>query len=416
MYQLIGSLCLGNTIGAQWETPDLTNVLMYSVFNNYKKFYLTLSHPSTPDLLYVDMNVLRTSVSGYSGSVSEWLVSIDNQALPTIPSLPNSLVRYAKYANAIQAGYLIDLGVAGLNYPENYPITSRVDLKITREQFSTQMKLIDTHCLLTINGFFHDCVASDTEAFALNGAVTAKLGNDNHVGIYSFLDIGSLTRKKINPVDIVPMELNSTLMEKVRFTINADLTGKSYFLILGGYLVLPEEDVFFQTGENTFSLNLNKIPYEERILESLNFLDLTSLELVNVDDSPSAVSIQNITSDAVIKKYMTLSQSFLVIVDCENLMIDKKVIKRAAFPGQFLSAEDPVYPLIGGHGKLFEYWKQQENNKWALNCRDTFYKRFVYTEGPRTRALYGSPALDTTRTFEHTYGFLLEISSLKQIV
>ena len=411
MYKFISSLCLGNTVGAQWETPDLTNVLLNSVLLEYKKFYLTLSHPALPTPVFVDMNPLRTSVSGFTGTVSQWLTSLGDTSLPTVSVLPDRRIKYAKFANAIQSGYHLELALAGLNYHPNYPNISKSDIRVTRQHFSTQMGLLDSHCLVTVNGFIHQCLGNETEAFILDGATTARMGNDNHVGIYSFLDIGKLTKIKLDPLTIVPMEAHSTLMEKIRFTVNTDLTNKSFFLVLGGYLVLPQENVFFQTAPNTFSLDLNQIPFVERLLESFTLINLSSLGLIPPSQSVESIDLDQACSDDTIRKYMTLSQSFFVVVDTEELTIDRKVIQRAAFPGQFICYDEPVYPVIGGHGKFFEFWKQQEQGKWVVNTRDTYYRRFIYTEGPTIRTKYASGALDTTRTYDHSQAYMLEISA-----
>lgn len=398
-------------MGAQWETPDLSHVFLVSALLEYKKFYLTLSHPSIVGPLYVDMIAIRGEVTGFNGTVSQWLSSLGNFSLPVIPSLPDQRIRYAKFANATQAGYNIELATAGLYYHPNYPSISKTDLRLTRQQFGSNHKLLETHCLLTVNGFIHDSAANSEEAFILDGATTGRMGNDNHVGIYSFLDIGKLTKVKLDPLRIVPMEANSTLMEKIRFSADVDLEGKSFFLVLGGYLVTPQVNVFFQTGPQTFSLDLNQLPYIERLLESHTLLNLTSLGLIPPNHSPSGFDNSQLKSDATIRKYMTLSQSFLVVVDVENLVVDRKVIQRASFPGQFICWDDPVYPVIGGHGKFFEFWKQEEQGKWTVNTRDTYYRRFIYSEGPGVQANYITAALDTTRMYDHSQAYLLEISA-----
>jgi hypothetical protein len=63
MYELVGSICLGRTIGAQWETPDLQDVLMTNVLFNFSRVYLQLKHPSQEQLLVADLNPLRTELS-----------------------------------------------------------------------------------------------------------------------------------------------------------------------------------------------------------------------------------------------------------------------------------------------------------------------------------------------------------------
>ena len=118
MYQLQGRLCIGRTIGAQWQTPDLNDVFMYSVLTEFKNIFLTITHPASAGPLYVDLNELRVEVSSFPGTVGEWLVAVSGRTLPTVDSLPNGQIRYAKYANATQANYRFSFALAGFNYPD----------------------------------------------------------------------------------------------------------------------------------------------------------------------------------------------------------------------------------------------------------------------------------------------------------
>lgn len=416
MYQLQGSLCLGRTIGAQWQTPNLRDVFMYSVLTEFKNIYLIVSHPAVTDPLYVDLNALRVEVSSYSGTVGEWLVDVGNRSLPTVDSLPNGKLRYAKYGNAIQSNYHFSFALAGLNYPPEASAANFPDLKMTRPSVSTPMRVMDTHCLLTVNGYIHETVSNDIETFILNGGTSARKTGDTHVGIWSFLDIGSVTKVRIDPTKIYPFEPNGTMYEKLRFTVDEDLTGKSVILVLGGYANFPSKVSFYPVGEKTFAVDLKQMHYEDRVIHSRNQIDLTSLELDEIDNAPNHVDLAQLRSDEVIKRYFSLSQSFLVVINVPQLFVNKIPVIRAAFPGQYLYHENPVFPLEGTFGKIFEYWKRQEGSKWSLGVRDAYYKKYMFQEGPMKAPFHVSDALDATYPFDHVYGRLLEISGVPYTV
>ena len=416
MYQLQASLCLGRTIGAQWQTPDLQDVFMYSVLTEFKNIFLTVTHPAAADPLYVDLNELRVEVSSFPGTVSEWLVAVSGRTLPTVDSLPNGQIRYAKYANAIQANYRFSFALAGFNYPDSASSASFPDLKMTRPVISTPMRKMDTHCLVTVNGYIHETTSNDTETFIMNGGTSARMTADTHVGIWSFLDIAALTKVRINPSRIYPFEPNGTMYEKLRFTIDEDLTGKSVILVLGGYASFPNKSFFYQVGEKSFAVDLKLMDYENRVIHSRNQIDLSSLELNEIDNAPHHIDLAQLRSDDVIKKYFDISQSFLVIVDTPQLFINKIPLIRAAFPGQYLYHENPVYPLEGTFGKIFEYWKRQEGVKWSLGTRDAYYKKFMFQEGPMKAPFHASDALDATHPFDHVYGRLIEVSGVPTII
>ena len=414
MYQLKGSLCLGRTIGAQWQSPDLENIFMYSVLSEFKNIFLVVTHPAADGDIYVDLNELRTEVSGYAFSVGRWLVDIGDRALPTVESLPNGELRYAKYGNARQANYHLSFALAGLNYQSEVSNASFPDIKITRPSVSTPMRTMDTHCLVSVNGFVHTTLSNDTETFIINGGITSRRVGESHVGSWSFLDIGKLDKVRIRAENIQPLEINTSLYQKLRFTVDCNLTNKSVMLVLGGYVNFVHPESFYQIGEKTFAVDLKRMQYEDRVMHSRNQIDLTYLELSEIDGSPNHVDKEQLRSDTVIRKYFDLSQSFLVVVDTPQLFVNRIPVIRAAFPGQYLYHENPVYPLQGTFGKFFEYWKRNEGDKWSLGTRDAYYKKFMFHEGAMKEPFHVSDALDPTYPFDHVYGRLLEVSGTPQ--
>lgn len=414
MYLLKNALVLGKTIGAQWNYKDLSDVFVYGAYQEFKKIYLILTHPSSDVDLYVDMDEVRQEAYSFNGSITQWLNSLGNQSLPLVENIPNANIKYAKYSNALQAGYEFKLANTGLHYPEGVSKRTFADIKLTREKFKTDMELIRDYCLLSVNGFFHDHVGNQNEIFIQKGAKSGFKAQESQVGIYSFLDVGKLTKFRLNSAKITPSDEGGNLYQRLRFTVEQNTEDKPFFLVLGGYIIFPQENIFFQSGINTFTLALENLHYEERIMESDHFLDLSDLEIKRPNMSPNGYDLNQLRSDVFIEKYLKMSQTFLVTVDCENLSIERKVIQRASFPGQFLHFEDPVFPILGAHGRFLDYWKILEGNQWSINCTDTYHRNYVYPEGERERANYALAAMDTTRRYEHTQAYMLELSTNKE--
>ena len=413
MYQFQSGICRGHTIGAQWQPLVSADVFCYDLLSEFRDIYLTLTHPAQQGNIYVNLEPLRAELFAYPGTLATFLESIGDRSLPHVDSLPNADLRYVRFGDAVQSGYTLNLGYAGINYPAGLQTAAFPDVQITRIQFATDMTLLDTHCLLTVNGLIHDTTADAKKAFVLDGAVSARLQNKYHVGIVSFLDVGRLTRVRLNPDNIQPFEPGGQMKEKIRFTVSNDLSGKSVFLVLGGFLVFLKEGTFYMNGEKQFVLDLNQLPYIERLLDSQFRINLASLQLPPVDGSPNLISLEAAWSDDVIRRYMTLSQSFLVIVDTPYLAIERFPVQRAAFPGQFITYQDPVNPLMGGYGMLFDYWKINEQKRWSVNVHDNFYRQYVHTEASKHLTKNASDAQDSSRRYDHSQAWFLEISSSK---
>lgn len=412
MYNFVNSVCLSRSIGSQWHEVDLSNILVFDIYTTYSKVYLILSNPSLPDNVYVDFDTQFQEFSSYQGTLNQWLMDLGNRTLPTVDVLPSTSVKVAKYSDAIRSGYKVQLTKIGVVTPDNYPASELQDLVITRPEHKTDMGLIHSHCLVSVNGFYHRTDTDAHKAFVYRGGDTGRRSHINHVGILSFLDIGALTKVPIDPTRIYTQSapgVPSTLKDRIYFDIDQDLTNKSVILVLGGYLVFPEQGTFWQSGDHTLALDINQIPYAQRIYESQRYLDLSGLGLTHFPLSKDAIDVDELYSDDVLKRYLTLSQSFLVIVDTSNLITNKIHLRHSHLPGMFTCYQDPVLPLIVSYGKVAEYWKVFEDGYWAVNVEDSFYRNYVLSQQPIYQLKTINGHLLPNQPFWHSQGHLLEI-------
>jgi len=410
VYTFVNSVCLSRTIGSQWHEVDLSEILVFDIFTTYTKVYLVLSNPVLPDNVYVDMDTLRAEFSSYNGTLNELLIYLDNRSLSTVNSLPSTDIKYAKYSDAIRSGYKVDITKIGVVTPDNYPASELYDLSITRPQYSTDLELIHTHCLVSVNGYYHMTDSDGVKAYVYEGAKTMRKSHLNLLGILSFLDIGQLTKVRLDKDLIVGQTETSPLREKIYFSVPNNLDNKSYMLVLGGYLVFPDGDSFYRNGTHSFVLDLNKLPYLERLFESSLYLDLKDLHLTELDFNPETINVNEAWSDDVIKNYLTLNQSYLVIIDTPNLATNKIHLRHSHLPGMFTAYQDPVYPLIVNYGKAVEYWKTYEDGYWSVTVEDSFFRNYILSQQPTYMNSVVSNNLVPNQPFHHSQGYLLEIA------
>jgi hypothetical protein len=410
MYAFVKAVALSRSSGAQWTELDLSGQVVYNIFSLYTKIYLELSNPALEDNVYVDMDSLRTEFSGYQGTLNVLLVELGNRTLPTVEQLPSTLVKYVRYSDARMAEYKIDLAIAGMTTPTGYPRSELKDLKLTREKYSTDMELLHKYCLMSVNGFVHWDDATTDAAYIIDGGTSCLHSNCNVAGIVSFLDVGELTKLKIPEESIIPTEVGGTLKNKINFTLDADFTNKSVILILGGYLVLPFDNVFWMSGDKTFTLDLNKLPYIERLFESNQYLDLSPLGLTESSLGERVYDVDELWSDQTIKNYMTLSQSFMVIVDIPQLLSNKIFLRDSNSPGEFTAYQEPRFPLIVNYGKIAEYWKTKEDGYWSVRVQDSYLRNYVVSQQPTKDHQQINDHFLAGKPFYHSTGFLLELA------
>lgn len=412
MYSYIKSVCLARTAGSQWIEQNIANHVVFSIYDTFSKVYVELSLPALPQNIYIDLDSLRAEFSSYAGTLNDLLVTLGSRTLETVPQLPNTEIKFVKYSDAIRARYKVDICKIGLNLPDNYPVDGKPDLVLTRPAYETDLTLIHSHCLVTVNGYVHMTDTDGTKAYVVDGGKTLQRSRMNKLGIMSFLDVGRLTKVKILPADISGQTPAGDLYNRTFFTVNRDLTRKTCILVLGGYIVMPEAGVFWQTGTSTFAIDWTKIPHVERIYESEKTLDLSALSLNADPANPNLFSLPEMTSDATLIKYLTMSQSFLLIVDKEYLLTKKVAIKHSNMPGMFTAYQDPTYPLFVGHGKLAEYWKtyEGESQRWSVTVADSYYQNFIISQQNTNNLNLVNNNEVPERSFYNSRGLMLEIS------
>lgn len=414
MYVYSDSVYLTRSVGSQWQKDSVTEVHLetksiFDIFANYSKIYLILTNNMVAGITYVDMDIFKEQYSSSSLTLSELLVLNGDNTLEYVDSIPDTTIKYAKYGDAFRAKYKIDTTIIGVSLPDNYPEEDKKDLVLQRPLYNTDMTTIHSHCLVSVNGYFHMTDTDGTKAYVYEGGNTLHKSKLNALGILSFLDIGQLTKIQLDPTRILAEADDGFLKDKIIFSVEQDLTNKSYMLVLGGYLIFPSFNTFWQSGENTFSLDLNKLPYVERIFESDLYLDLSHLELSDQILGDHVYSAPELWSDETIKKYMTMSQSYLVLVDIPNLYTEKIFLKNSNTPGFFTAYQDPTLPLFINYGKIAEYWKTFEDGYWAVNVNDSYLRNYIITQQNIQNSIGINDHLDPTKPFTYSRGYLLNI-------
>ena len=415
MYTYVKSLTLSKGFNATWSEDDRYTEALGAIFQTTTEFFLTLKEPISDKEVYVDMKYLLQDYATSTKTVEQWLIDNGDNTLPLITKLPDHQLKYVKFSNATQAGYRVFPVKRGYDLDASLPLSDRPDLVLSRKGYETNLALIHSHCLTTVGGFLHNTDTDGNASYIIDGTKVIEKRGFTHVGLISFLDIGRLTKVKIKKENIHRLEVDTPLSDKLVFTTDADLTNKSYLLSIGGYLVTPEDKVFWRSGDQSFTVHLQSLNYIERYLESKGILDLSSLGLPPSDINENVVSLEDLMSDETIKRYLTLSQSFLIVVDTPFLSVNKIHLRGSHVPNKFTSYQDPSYPLSVGYGRLAEYWKTPEAGYWSLAIPDSFYRHFIAGQQPTQFIKMVNDHLLSCPPYYFSRGVLLEMAGTPTI-
>lgn len=411
MYTYIKSIVMKRGIGAQWTIAQLEDRILVDIYREFSYIVHVVNDDSTDSELYINFTATQPLYGDSIELLTEWLENVDPSILVFLDEPPDSKVKYIKYSNAIQVGYVPRLAKIGEHYPENFPLSELNDVGLERPRTSTDVSLIHKKALITVCGFLHLTDTDGKFLYIKDGGRTTKLSNENHIGIISFEDIGDLTIIPIKEEMIMSEVVGRPLYERADIMLDRPIDDKVVMLSIGGYLYLPEENVCWTPEPNIVSISLEKTLYLHRIYESRNSIDLSSLQLTQDEDNPNLILFDEVTSDDVITRYMTLSQSFIIVLDAKSIFHRKLYLEHMSLPGTFTSRQEPTYPLIVGYGRMAEYWKKREDRYWSVRINHSNLNTYLFDYRNMEELEYINDHRYPNRTYKRTRGFLLEIGS-----
>ena len=410
-YTYLRSLVLPRTASSQWTEAQLGNMPVYEIYLQFSKIIHVANRTGVTGEIYIDFSELQPDHAHSQLTLINWLATMDLITLPMLASLPTDRIRYIQYMDAAQAGYVANLSKIGEPHPEFLPPELLPDLGVYRIKSSTDAPQLHTKAIVTVNGLLHMTQTDGTYLFIKNGAVTTRMSQEAYIGIISFYGIGSIEKIPITNEMIYEEIVGRSLFERLDIELPQSAIGKTVLLSVGGYLWLPEPEICWMSSPDTLSISLEKSPYLNRYYESRDFIDLSSLNLTVDPSNPGLVSVSEITSDATIRKYLTLSQSFVMVLDAPSIFYRRHYIESMGVPGNFVTHQNPMYPLVTGYGRLAEYWKRYEDDHWAINISHGHLNNHLLDYRDQDTIDIINAQRYPNRTYQRSRGYLLEIGS-----
>lgn len=317
------------------------------------------------------------------------------------------------YKLANTAGYRLDIAKIGFNpidplayyHKDNFP-----DVEISRPGVPTDLSLLHTKCLMTVNGYIHRTQMEGGRLFIPKATQCMLKSRANHVGIFSFnLLADPLTLTSITS-DMVSTEANTSMYEKAIITFDHDVG--SAILVIAGYMIFEHPEFFYRVSGNSFVLRLDRLNYIEKLYE-LNrqrhiFADL---EIPVSPNNSSVIDADVARGDAAITKFLTTYNSFLVEVPVDSLATRKVYLEHSTVPGNFRTELEPDMPIVIGYGKLGEYQCLKNNDtKHTVYMNDAYYNNFLFSKIPTEDIRIYNDHREVGNTYGLSPAFFLEVT------
>jgi hypothetical protein len=106
---------------------------------------------------------------------------------------------------------------------------------------------------------------------------------------------------------------------------------------------------------------------------------------------------------------MTLSQSFIITFDHPQLYKTKSMVRSIQMPNKVISYKEPKTPLIGGLGRMPEYWSVHEDGQWALSFADRDLAHRLYNTTTKDTYLTTTDSQQSVYRARLASTYLLEV-------
>ena len=394
MYTSIQAIGVKKGVSQKWQVMDISTIHIKDIYDQYRKVFLTLEVDSPAMLVYLDMDSIRSTHSTYDNTIEQMLIDLGTTNLPTISELPIINTRSAKYMDAFRAGYSIKPYSA--LYGENVPMSDRVDILLSRQTPVIDYSIFFNTTLVSVNGFYHRTDTNSSTGIIVYGAGKSRqISNQNQIGLYTFNGMCNIQMHSITESMIRPLDTGIALSEGFYIDTGLDLVNKSVLFVIGGYLHTVT-GLLSRIGTNTFKLDFPNYPVFDRFYEMRNHLDVNSFDLSESNVNPDQIAVQELLSDDNIKALLTMSQSFIVVLDCPEVYQEVNYVRKTGFPGCYIAYTDPKYPLVTGLGRHNEYWYRLENDQYIMTVYDNAVSNRIYnTVDPYFQNSIGSSELPT---------------------
>lgn len=409
MYLLIEAYGVKLGTNQRWTKIDTDRVTLKQLLETYRELEFTIKEKLTGKTVFLDASTLMREYGTNNTLVS---VFFQNLLLPLkTKTTPLSVKKYsAKYCDAFSAGYSATPVTRANIVLQDNRLREVTDIRLAHKTQDFNYTNFIKHCLVSINGFFHLSDTDGVSGIVVSDAMkSVKLSGRNHIGIYSFKEIGEIKLKPITKEMILPCDD----VRKVGLFIDDEVSDKQILVCLGGYLHWVDNQVLTRTGDKTFKIDFNKIPLLERYYESQQFIDLSSLPINNTPANPTQIGSKDAWTSEFLNAYLQLSQSFVVILDAPSIYIEMHPLRHSQIPDTYVHYVRPIFPLVSHWGRCNEYVTTEDDGHYLLTTSDCAKENYLFNTIDNQAFLSLSNALDPGIRREQSDVWLLEISTEK---
>ena len=336
---------------------DLFDYTLKSLFDTYRQGYIQISHPVNEESHYIGFDTLQRFIKDPNESLEDLFERLTGEPIDDLQTgsveLDKGLVRIEDLTDV---AYTLTPTRAGTHPSNDWPFSDQRDLLVETNNVSGQA--LYERFVVSINGYLHRTSFVDKGLVVHDGFHSLRHSNENLICAIDFKDIGKVD---IQPIDIDSMVFrissDSALYETLLIDTGVDLTEKTVFLSIGGYLH-PLDNLYTVISESVIEVSMSSYELITRHMDSKAWIDLSDMPGERFDRNDSKRKVSDFYSDEYIRFLLSLSQSFLIIIDTPHVYTQYHYLQPAHLPGMFFNNYNPSRAFLYGDYVRKEYWEQ----------------------------------------------------------
>lgn len=414
MYRYENALVIEHLASKRWKEADLSNTPVGGIFDKYREVLLVLSNSTLGYYITLDLKKVSSTLNQLPGTttINQWLVLNGLGNLPTVVGLPKIDKVEVTYTDATQGGFKANLAFSNGDPFSDVYDNEKKDVLLTKADVNYTN--LQAYALVTMNGLIHRTDKDHNGLYVKDGGDSFRKANMQHLGILNFRKLGKLKCITITPEMIYNPHRLGRLRDAAYIELPEAIGNRIVMMVIGGYLHMAESN-YHCVSDTVIKIDMANFPLVPRFYESkklINLDSMTSLHDANTNN-PEHVSLNDLFKDESIRAYLSLSQSFVVLLESDNLYVEKHKLAYPHLPGRYFTGSKPVRPARTELGRLPEYVSIREDDSWTIAIQDNFSTRYINeTTGFEADHSLSSDSISSKSVF-YAKGYLLEIGSDK---
>jgi hypothetical protein len=414
MYQLVSAIAQLQAAGSPWAEVDLSAMTLSQIDSAYSEAYLRVKNPFWTQDRTLRFTEITQDYVQRDHTIAQFFAAIGNLTLPSTNGLAKITSGHVKYADAYWAGYKLDRG-RYLQNPTVIPPVDDADTLIMSKS-GVDGRVFHKNCLVSINGLIHRVDADSKYIYVLDGGISNRVSRRNEVGIINFENVGELECHSITPDMLFRSHPDQPFANQMFIKAPVPAGNKTVALVMGGYLFLLDNLSFYRTADDIFCFDTQSVALLDRFFESRNLIDLSVLGLDYNGGHKAQISREQLFSDEVLTRWMTMSQSFLVYIDSPTVNVTRRQLPPTQFAKQYICYEEPTLPLVSGFGLLPPYWVTEDDGVFSLWIGNNVQPNYLFHTTPADKAPMPADNRIPYNRESYSRAYFLDIESEKVVI